>query len=205
MTKSRPIPQFIRINKSRVSKHWFWAEHINMEAELVLVKKGKIRCSINGTEFIAQDGDFYFIQSGQMHYEVILSKHLDFFSLHFALLDHMGKSCAIISDCTVKQQCLRGLQQKSARLFERILKLIWDEKPNSEREIEKIILTLIQLIKRRIDENSPEDALDEISSRQCILAENAMEFIKKKSVPQTHCERGCQLLLCFGVSLYTRL
>ena len=179
MTNGRLIPQFIRINKSRISKHWIWAEHINKETELVLVKKGRIRCTIDGTEFIARDGDFYFVGPGQIHYEVILSAHFDFFSLHFSMLDHMGKSCAIISDCSPKQQYLHDFQQKTASFFEQILQLIWDEKPNAAREIENIILKLIQLIQLRVNENLPEDTLDKISSRRHTLIEDAVGFIKE--------------------------
>lgn len=179
MAKSKLIPQFIRINKARISKHWFWGEHINNETELALIKKGRIRCSINGTEFIARDGDVYFIEPGQIHYEVMHSDHLDFFSLHFSMLDHTGKSCAIISDCSVQQQYLHNFHQKTVRLFEQILQLIWDEKPNAEREIENIILKLIQLIQLRVNENLPGDTLDKISSRQHTLIEEAVGFIKE--------------------------
>jgi AraC-like DNA-binding protein len=179
MTKSRLIPQFLRIHKARIGKHWIWPEHTNTETELVLIKKGRMRCSIDGTEFIAKDGDVYFVQPGQIHYEVILSKHLDIFTLRFNMLNSRGISCAFISDCSEKQQYLHGFQEKSARFLEQILQLIWDEKPNAERKIENVILKLIQLIRLRVDENFPEDTLDKISSRQHILVENAVRFIKE--------------------------
>jgi AraC-like DNA-binding protein len=179
MTKSRLIPQFLRIHKARIGKHWIWPEHTNKEIELVLIKKGRMRCSIDGIEFVAQGGDVYFVQPGQIHYEVILSKHLDIFTLRFDLLNSKGKSCAFACDCSPGQQHLHDFQQKSANFFEQILQLIWDEKPSTERKIETVILDLIQLIQLRVNENLPEDTLDKVSSHQHRLTEEAVQFIKK--------------------------
>ena len=179
MTKSRLIPQFLRIHKARIGKHWIWPEHTNKEIELVLIKKGRMRCSIDGAEFIAQDGDVYFVQPGQIHYEVILSKHLDIFTLRFDLLNSKGKSSAFACDCSPGQQHLQDFQQKSANFFEQILQLIWDEKPSTERKIETVILDLIQLIQLQVNENLPEDTLEKVSSRQHRLTEEAARFIKK--------------------------
>ena len=52
-------PRFLRIHKARIGKSWIWSEHTNQEIELVLVKKGKMRCPINKKEFVANNGCIY--------------------------------------------------------------------------------------------------------------------------------------------------
>ena len=56
------VPRFLRIHKARIGKHWVWGEHTNKNIEMVLIKKGKMRCVIDNIEFVAKDGDMYFIR-----------------------------------------------------------------------------------------------------------------------------------------------
>jgi hypothetical protein len=57
MSETNLIPRFLRIHKARIGRHWIWPEHTNKEIELVLIKKGKMRRSIENKEFTVLGGD----------------------------------------------------------------------------------------------------------------------------------------------------
>ena len=199
------IPQFLRIHKARIGKHWIWPEHTNTEIELVLIKKGQMRCSIDGEEFRAHSGDCYFVQPGQVHHEEILSKHLDIFTLRFALLDSREKSRPFITKCHPKQQCLRKFERKTSQLFEKILQLIWNEKRGTEREIEKAISDIINLIKKHIDEQSPGKTPEKAMSRQHLLVRQAVDFIKQntnKNVTVSQVADHCCICPCYLAHIF---
>jgi AraC-like DNA-binding protein len=179
MSETNLIPRFLRIHKARIGKHWIWPEHTNKEIELVLIKKGKMRCSIDNKEFTACDGDVYFIQPDQLHFEEIISKHIDIFTLRFDLLDTKGNSCGFITNTFAKVQLLKGFAKQSAKLFEQILQLLWNEKPGAERKIESSILQIIRLIKQQFYKKSEGSNLEKPPVRRPQLVSQAIELMKK--------------------------
>jgi AraC-like DNA-binding protein len=179
MGETNLIPRFLRIHKARIGRHWIWPEHTNKEIELVLIKKGKMRCSIDNKEFIAKDSDIYFIQPRQLHFEEIVSEHIDIFTLRFDLLDNKGSSCGFITDTSPRAQLLKGFEKHSGRLFEQILQLVWNEKPGTERKIESSILQIIRLIKQRLYKKSEGSCLEKTSTRRPQLVMQAIELMKE--------------------------
>lgn len=179
MGETNLIPRFLRIHKARIGRHWIWPEHTNKEIELVLIKKGKMRCSIDNKEFTARDGDVYFIQPGQLHFEEIISEHIDIFTLRFDLLDTKGKSCGFIPNTFAKVQLLKGFEDQSATLFEQILQLLWNEKPGTERKIESSILQIIRLIKQQLCKKSESSDIEKPSAGRPQLVIQAIELMEK--------------------------
>jgi AraC-like DNA-binding protein len=179
MGETNLIPRFLRIHKARIGKHWIWPEHTNKETELVLIKKGKMRCSIENKEFLARDSDVYFIQPGQLHYEEIISEHIDIFTLRFDFLDAKGNSCRFIVDSAGKAQLLKGFESRCGRLFEQILQLVWNEKPGTERKIESSILQIIRLIRKQFYDKSTKSDLEKALPRRPELVEEAIKFMKE--------------------------
>ncbi len=173
------IPRFLRIHKARIGKHWVWPEHTNKETELVLIKKGLMRCSVDNVEFSARDGDMYFIQPGQLHYEEIASEHIDIFTLRFDLLDSKGVSCCFVTANVPKPPLLRGAGKQSGRLFEQILQLVWNEKPGAERKIEAVILQLIRFLRQRLSEKQPDSGFEKPLPQHPALIDRAVEFMKQ--------------------------
>lgn len=173
------IPRFLRIHKARIGRHWIWPEHTNKEIELVLIKKGKMRRSIENKEFIAKDSDVYFIQPRQLHFEEIISEHIDIFTLRFDLLDTKGNSCGFITNTSHKTQLMRGFAKYSGSLFEKILQLVWNEKPGTERKIESSILQIIRLIKQQFYKKSQGSNLEKSSTRRPQLVIQVIELMKK--------------------------
>ncbi len=203
--KDKLIPQFLRIHKARIGKHWIWPEHTNTDVELVLIKKGQMRCSINGEVFCAYNGDCYFVQPDQIHHEEILSKHLDIFTLRFALLDSGGQSRPFIVKCQPMQQCLRKFEKKSSKLFEKILLLIWNKKRGTEREIEKAISDIIHLIKEHIDEQSPGNTPEKVISRRHLIIMQAVDYIREntnKNVTVSHVADHCCVCACYLAHIF---
>lgn len=172
------LPHFLRIHKARIGKHWIWPEHTNRETELVSIKKGMMRCLIDKVEFTARDGDVYFIQTGQLHYEEILSEHLDIFTLRFNLLDRKNNLCRFITGQSLKPQHLKGFGVQSADLFEQILQLVWNEKPGTEKKIELIILKLIAMVRKQYGKDPHEAKPSAISSHHRTLIRQAEEHIR---------------------------
>ena len=171
------VPRFLRIHKARIGKHWVWGEHTNQNIEMVLIKKGKMRCVIDNSEFVAKDGDMYFIQPGQLHYEELVSEHVDIFTLRFELLDKKGNSCSFIDVDTPKQQLLRDFEKKFGTLFERILQLVWDNKPGTETKIETVIMRLIRDTKKLTAGRSSKDLEKRTWRPQ--LVQQAVQFISQ--------------------------
>ena len=179
MAETNLIPRFLRIHKARIGKHWIWPEHTNKDIELVLIKKGKMRCSIDNKEFTARNSDVYFIQPGQLHFEEIISEHIDIFTLRFDLLDTKGNSCGFISNGRRNAQLLRGFEKRSGRLFEQILQLVWNEKPGTERKIESSILQIIRLIKQQYYKKCKGTGLEKPSARRPQLVTQTIELMRK--------------------------
>ncbi len=171
-------PHFLRIHKARIGKHWIWPEHINRDTEFVLTKKGTMRCRIDNVEFTASDGDVFFIQTGQLHYEEILSEHLDIFTLRFNLLDRKNNLCRFITGESLKPQYLKGFGTKSADLFEQILQLVWNEKPGTEKKIEAIILKLIALVRKQYGKDPYEAKPSAVSAHHRTLVRQAEDHIR---------------------------
>ena len=178
MGETNFVPRFLRIHKARIGKHWVWPEHTNRETELVLINKGRMRCTIDGYEFVAQDGDVYFIQPDQLHYEEIVSEHIDIFTLRFDLLDGQGRSRRFMPDCRGRAQHLVGFAGESEELFEKILQLVWNERPGTERKIEELILNIIRLIRKTLEQTAGQLKPDRPLSRRNIFVGQAIEFMK---------------------------
>ncbi len=172
------VPRFLRIHKARTGKHWVWAEHINTESEIMLIKKGKERNCVDNKEFVAGDGDLYFIQPGQLHYEEVVSTHLDYYLLRFDLLDSQGKSSVFIPDGYSKKQCIRDMEGKTGHLFEEILQLAWDDEPMGESRIESVILKLVNIIRKKFLESEQATRQDRFVQPRPALVEKAVEFIE---------------------------
>ncbi len=179
MSEESLVPRFLRIHKARINRYWVWPEHTNRETELVLIKKGRMRCSIDQADFIGSDGDLYFVQPGQLHSEEILGEHLDIFTLRFDLLDETGGSREFLADCPPERQHLSNAERWSAHLFEQILHLIWKDKPGTESKIEALILEIMSRIRRYCQIDRPAPEAEKASGKGAILAERAAGYIER--------------------------
>lgn len=203
------VPRFLRIHKARINRYWVWPEHTNKETELVLVKKGKMRCSIDQIDFVGSDRDLYFVQPGQLHCEEILGEYLDIFTLRFDLLDAAGKSQGFLSDRQPRRQQLTNAEKWSGHLFEQILHLIWNEKPGAESKIEELILEIIGHIRRRHEDRRPKTKLERTPGKGAVLAKRAARYVEQNlqrrvSVPEVAehcCVSPCHLTHVFKASL----
>lgn len=173
------VPRFLRIHKARINRYWVWPEHTNRETELVLIKKGCMRCSIDHIEFVGGDGDLYFVQPGQLHCEEILGEYLDIFTLRFDLLDAKGQSQAFLAGLGPERQQLTDAEKWSGHLFEQILHLIWKDKPGAESKIEALILEIIGRIRHRckIGRQTPE--AERTPGKGVVLTERAAGYIER--------------------------
>jgi hypothetical protein len=174
-------PRFLRIHKARIGKSWIWSEHTNQEMELVLVKKGKIRCSINKKEFVVNSGCIYFVQPGQLHHEEIISEHLDIFTLRFDLRDVEGNSCGFIHQDNIKTQCLKDLKKQLGKILEQILKLVWEDKPGVEQKIESLILQSLAILRQRLKGTDSQSENKRISPHHRNLVKKAEAFIRQNT------------------------
>jgi AraC family transcriptional regulator len=171
-------PRFLRIHKARIGRHWVWPEHTNRETEFVLINKGAMRCVIENIEFQAGDGDVYFVQPGQLHFEELLSEHVDIFTLRFDLLDRKGKSCRFITSSESGAQLLKGFAKESVNLFEQILQLVWNEEP-SQKKIEAIITQMTEIVRKRYSESPEPSETEAFLPHHSALADKADEYIKQ--------------------------
>ncbi len=172
------VPRFLRIHKARTGRHWVWAEHINTECEIMLIKKGKERNCVDNKEFIASEGDLYFVQPGQLHYEEIMSTHLDYYLLRFDLLDGQGTSSGFIPDGYSRKQCIRNMGKKINCFFEEIFELAWSDDPAKESQTEAVILKLVNIIRREFMHGEHSNKQDRFTQPRPTFIENAVEFIK---------------------------
>lgn len=172
------VPRFLRIHKARIGKHWIWPEHTNRDTEIVLIKKGAIRCQVDKVEFTAHDGDVFFVQTGQLHYEEILTEHLDIFTLRFDLLDKKHDLCRFIACESTKPQSLKGFEKVSIGMFEQILQLVWNEEPGAEKKVGSIILKLIEMIKKQYGKNKETAKPTVISTHHSKLILQSVEYIR---------------------------
>jgi len=203
------VPRFLRIHKARINRYWVWPEHTNRETELVLIKKGKMRCSIDQVDFIGSDGDLYFVQPGQLHSEEILGEHLDIFTLRFDLLDATGESQGFLADCPPRRQRLTNAEKWSGRLFEQILHLIWNEKPETEGKIEALILEIIGRIKHHCEIDRPTPEVERMPGKGAVLAERAASYVERNlqrkvsvsEVAKYCCVSPCHLTHVFKAAL----
>ncbi len=203
------VPRFLRIHKARINRYWAWPEHTNRETELVLIKKGRMRCSIDHIDFVGSDRDLYFVQPGQLHCEEILGEYLDIFTLRFDLLDVAGESQAFLSDFQPGRQHLAEAEEWSGPLFEQILHLIWNDKPGTESKIEALILELIGRIRHycKIDSQTPE--AERVPGKGVVLAERAAGYIERNlqrkvsvsEVAEYCCVSPCHLTHTFKAAL----
>ena len=173
------VPRFLRIHKARINRYWVWPEHTNRETELVLIKKGRMRCSIDRTDFLGGDGDLYFVQPGQLHCEEIRSEHLDIFTLRFDLLDAAGSSRRFLSDRQPGPQRLGDAEEWSGRLFEEILHLMWNETPGAESTIEGLILEIIRCIRRRCRISRQTTKVEHVPGKGAVLARRAASYVEQ--------------------------
>jgi AraC-like DNA-binding protein len=173
------VPRFLRIHKARINRYWVWPEHTNRETELVLIKKGKMRCSIDHIGFVGRDSDLYFVQPGQLHCEEILGEHLDIFTLRFDLLDATGESQGFLADCPPRRQRLNNAEKWSGRLFEQILHLVWNERPGTESKIEALILEIIGCIKHHCEIGKPTPEVERMPGKGAVLAERAASYVER--------------------------
>ncbi len=193
-TRNHLQPRFLRIHKARIGKHWGWPEHTNRETEFVLINKGAMRCVIENIEFQASDGDVYFVQPGQLHYEELLSEHIDIFTLRFDLLDRKGKSCRFITSSESGAQLLEGFAKESVNLFEQILQLVWNEEPSAQKKIEAIIARMTEIVRKRYSESSVPSRAEAFSPHHSALADNAAAYIKQnldKPISVTEIAESC--------------
>lgn len=178
-TRNHLQPRFLRIHKARIGRHWVWPEHTNRETEFVLINKGAMRCVIDNIEFQACDGDVYFVQPGQLHYEELLSEHIDIFTLRFDLLDRKGNSCRFVKSAGPGPQLLRGFAKESVNLFEQILQLVWNERPAGEEKIKAIIARVAEITKKRFSENSVPAQTQAVSLHHSKIADEAVAYIRQ--------------------------
>ncbi len=175
----RLVPRFLRTHKARTGKNWLWPEHINSETEMVLVANGQWLNSIDNQEFIVSDGDFYFVQPNQLHYEEVLSDHVDYYLLRFDLLDSKENSVSFLPDGLSKEQCLRNFRSKTMPLFEKIFKLAWKNDPRAETEIEKIIMQMVEIVKHDFFKKNQQDFGNNKTQPRNHLVEKAVLHIEK--------------------------
>lgn len=200
MGNSNLKPRFLRIHKARIGKLWIWPEHTNQETEFVLIKKGQMRCVIDDAEFTACDGDIYFVQPGQIHFEEIVSEHIDIFTLRFDLLDPKNNSCRFIKLDATRPQLLEGFEERSEKLFEKILQLVWNEKPGTERKIESAIMQIIRLVRQKLDRKGQRVPVEKAGSRHPWLVEEALKFMKAnltKNLSIAELARHCCVSPCY--------
>jgi len=179
MTVESLVPRFLRIHKARINRYWVWPEHTNRETELVLIKKGKMHCSIDRADFLGSDGDLYFVQPGQLHCEEIRSEHLDIFTLRFDLFDGVGNSRRFLSDLQSGPQRLGDAEEWSGHLFEQILHLIWNEEPGAESTIEELILEIIRRIRHRWRINRQTTRGEKMPGKGAVLARRAASYVEQ--------------------------
>jgi len=203
------MPRFLRIHKARINRYWIWPEHTNQETELVLIKKGRMHCSVDRTGFLGGDGDLYFVQPGQLHCEEIRSEHLDIFTLRFDLFDAAGSVQRFLSDLPPGPQRLGDAEGWSGHLFERILHLIWNEQPGAERAIEELILEIIRRIRRRWQIGRQATRVEETPGKGAVLARRAASYVEQNlqrqltvsEVAEHCCVSPCHLSHVFKAEL----
>jgi len=203
------VPRFLRIHKARINRYWVWPEHTNRETELVLIRKGRMRCSIDHIGFVGSDGDLYFVQPGQLHCEEILGEYLDIFTLRFDLLDAAGQSQAFLCDLQPGRQQLTDAEKWSGHLFEQILHLIWNDKPGTESKIEALILEITGRIRDRCEIGRQTPEVDRMPGKGAVLAERAARHIERNlqrkvtvsEVAEYCCVSPCHLTHVFKAAL----
>ena len=209
MTVESLVPRFLRIHKARINRYWVWPEHTNRETELVLIKKGRMHCSVDGTDFLGSDGDLYFVQPGQLHCEEIRSEHLDIFTLRFDLFDAAGSSRRFLSDRQSGPQRLGDAEAWSGHLFEQILHLIWSDKPGTESTIEELILEIIRRIRRRWRIGRQTARAETAPGKKAVLARRAANYVEQNlqrplsvsEVAEHCCVSPCHLTHVFKAEL----
>ncbi len=143
--------EFLRIHRARIGKSWTWSEHVNHECEIVCVLHGRFQGFIDNVPFAANDGEVYFVQPNQLHWEEIASDQLDFITLRFNLYNELGETCGFVNH-QVSNYSIED-DGKIVAAMEQMLKLIWrNVEPNSV--ISPVILKVIKLIQNAVKTTS---------------------------------------------------
>jgi AraC-like DNA-binding protein/quercetin dioxygenase-like cupin family protein len=149
-----PVPEFISISEVKTKKTWSWPEHTHPNNEWIIVKKGRIKYWIDGQEFIANPGDFYFVQPGQVHKDLSISEPLNFFTITFQLIDAHGQHVYFLPPpFTPALQKIEGMDLELWPLFKKMFHEIQNQEPWCEEMVESTIWQLTWMVRRRLNSN----------------------------------------------------
>lgn len=168
--------EFLRIHRARIGKSWTWSEHINHECEIVYVIQGRFQGFIDNVPFAANEGEVYFVQPNQLHWEEIASNQLDFITLRFNLYDQNDQISGFI-DRQLSNYAIKDDGKISAAM-EQMLKLVWlNQEPNII--ISPIILKVIKLIQDAVKANVGELSRKSSLHSQQMRIDPALQLIRE--------------------------
>ncbi|MCK5156612.1 MAG: helix-turn-helix transcriptional regulator [Spirochaetales bacterium] len=146
------LPQFINIGQIKTSKPWGFESHVHNNHEWLLNRKGKVRCWIDGYEFTARRGTFYFIQPGQSHKQISEAGETDHCSVRFHLYNAAKQEIYLFQPPGNPQR--QVLQDRNGQLtdyIERIYKEVWKQRQGWKQIAEAIIIEMIWYVRRKLD------------------------------------------------------
>jgi AraC-like DNA-binding protein len=132
-----------------------YPEHFHTSYELIYVVKGKIKYLCNGEMLTAEQGQMYFIQPGQTHYEVCIEEPIDFYYLQFYYLSFNNQ---IIYFMPPPGDPSKQFIIDPDKSIIKLIKKIYEEAANKKncyiQIIDSILLQMICLLKRHSDVNT---------------------------------------------------
>lgn len=163
------IPDFVAIGCVKSHQKWSFYEHIHHSHEYIYVKKGSIKYWCDGEEFVAHEGDFYFIQPGQKHREISYSEPIEFVYLKFRFNNKIK-----LDDSGL--QLIRNVDKDVIELIEKILLELENQQSGAKQIVEAIILELVWRVRRIL--NIVEDKNPNRFGYKNTLVKKAVEYIK---------------------------
>ena len=128
-TKAYPYTQYF-IHNPRKAFHF--PVHWHDEVEIIYIKKGELRISIQEQMYHAKAGDLFFVNSGELHFMESEDMGVEYYTILFPL-----EFISFQSEDNLEQEILLPLRQKQL-LFPTVL--VGDSKEEMVQWVEQLIL-----------------------------------------------------------------
>ena len=162
--------RFIDMTHTVVTNDSTWESHRQISFEIILIAKGKYRCSLDGTEISMSPWDMLIIQPGQQH-EDYFCKGCTLFGFHFHLIpgNHEDFEPSIFdSDVKPAQQVIH-LEEKS--FFQFLIRNLLPQSRSPKNQFEYFFLhnAIFNVIFRKILLLYPQNVLYKKITRKLAL------------------------------------
>ena len=143
--------RFLDMTDTVVTQDGMWEEHRQVTYEIILIYRGKYRCSLDGSEISMKPWDLLIIQPGQKH-EDYLYKGCTMYGFHFHLISGSGEDTepVIFSPEIKPHQQVIHLEDKAFFLF--LIRNLVSQTRNQKNQFEYFYLhnAIFNVIFRKI-------------------------------------------------------